>query len=302
MFEIIVASLTFLAVICIGGAVLAARVARREPIRQRLRELQRQQASETVDGGSGKVGLVENVGTMVLPKGPSAGLKDQLARAGFHDRKAPLLYIGCKMILFAAGIAGFAAVIFPLEQLSLHIRIFLILWGAGALTMLPNMVLRMRRAKRLTEIQGHLPDAIDLIEISVSAGMGLDTAWNSVSDQIRDVCPTLADEMALTNLEIHLGADRAAAMRNMVDRTGALEIGSLVSVLVQSQKLGTKVSDALRKFATSMREQRSARAEEAAEKMPVKLLFPLVLLIFPAVLIVLAGPAAIKWFQAMSGS
>jgi tight adherence protein C len=175
----------------------------------------------------------------------------------------------------------------------------LIVWGAGVLTLVPNWFVRGRRNKRRLEVRRNLPDAIDLTEICVSAGMGLDAAWNSVTDQIRAVSPVLADEMALANLEIHLGASRAEALRHMVDRTGAEEIAALIGVLVQSDKLGTSVSDALRKFAGTMREIRSARAEEEAEKMPIKLLFPLILLIFPAVLIVLAGPAGVMWAQVM---
>ncbi|MCZ6652537.1 MAG: type II secretion system F family protein, partial [Planctomycetota bacterium] len=127
-------------------------------------------------------------------------------------------------------------------------------------------------------------------------------AWNAVSDEIRAVCDILADEMALTNLEVHLGAPRAAAMRHMADRTGAEDLTALVSTIVQSERFGTSIGDALKAAATSMREVRSQRAEESAEKMPVKLLFPLVLFLFPAVLIVIAGPAAIEWSNIIANS
>ena len=146
-----------------------------------------------------------------------------------------------------------------------------------------------------------MPDAIDLLEICVSSGMGLDMAWNSVAHEIRRVSSILADEMALTNLEIHLGADRADAMRHTSDRTGADEMASLASVLVQSERFGTSIADALRTYATSMREQRSQRAEEAAEKMAVKLLIPMVVFIFPTILVVTAGPAGVK-LTALFGS
>jgi tight adherence protein C len=104
----------------------------------------------------------------------------------------------------------------------------------------------------------------------------------------------LADEMALTNLEIQLNAPRPAAMRHMADRTGAPELLSLVAVLIQSERFGTSVADALRMFATSLREERSQRAEESAEKMSVKLIVPMVLFIFPVAFIVMVGPVAIK--------
>src|SRR5581483_2241142 len=105
------------------------------------------------------------------------------------------------------------------------------------------------------------------------------------------VSPVLADEMALTNLEIHLGAARADAMRAMASRTGAEELSSLVAILVQSERFGTSIIEALRIFAMSMRENRSMHSQEEAEKMAVKLIFPMVLFIFPAMLMVLAGPA-----------
>jgi len=131
--------------------------------------------------------------------------------------------------------------------------------------------------------------------------MGIDMAWNAVSDEVRRVSTTLGDEMALTNLEMHLGAPRADAMRHMSDRTGVDDIASLVATLVQSERFGTSIADALRVFAESLREQRSQRAQEAAEKMAVKLLFPLVLCIFPAMLIVVAGPAFITIYKTIGG-
>ena len=139
----------------------------------------------------------------------------------------------------------------------------------------------------------HLPDALDLLEICISAGMGLDTAWNAVADEVRHVCPTLADEMALANLEMHLGAPRAVALRHMAERTTCEDLSSLVAIMVQSERFGTSIASALQTFAASMRQVRSQRAEEKAEKMAVKLIVPMVAFIFPAVMIVLAGPAGI---------
>jgi tight adherence protein C len=106
--------------------------------------------------------------------------------------------------------------------------------------------------------------------------------------------------MALTNLEIHLGAARAVAMRNMAQRTGADELSSLVAVLVQSERFGTSVVEALRTYANSMRETRSMRSQEAAEKMAVKLLFPMILFIFPSVVLVMVGPAAMTLYKIFS--
>jgi tight adherence protein C len=151
----------------------------------------------------------------------------------------------------------------------------------------------MQLKKRHDEIRRHLPEAVDLLEVCVSSGIGLDMAWNIVADEIQHVSTTLADAMALTNFEIHLGASRAEAMRRMATRTGVDELASLAAILIQTERFGTSIAAALRVFAESMREERTFTAQENAEKMAVKLILPMVLFIFPAVLIIVAGPAAI---------
>jgi tight adherence protein C len=138
-----------------------------------------------------------------------------------------------------------------------------------------------------------------MLEICVSAGMGLDAAWNSVSDEVRRVSDHMSDEMELTNLEINLGTPRAVAMRHMAERTGVEDISSLVTLLLQSERFGASIVDALRTFARSLREIRSQRAEENAEKMAVKLLFPMVFFIFPVLFVVMVGPAVIVMMQTL---
>jgi tight adherence protein C len=151
--------------------------------------------------------------------------------------------------------------------------------------------------KRRDEIRRFLPDVVDLLEICVSSGIGLDMAWNIVSDEIHQVSQVLATAMNLSNFEIHLGASRTEAMRNMAARTGADQLSSLAAILVQSERFGTSVAVALKEFAASMREERRMNAEESAEKMAVKLIVPMVLCIFPAVIVVTIGPAAITIMQ-----
>ena len=293
MLELLIPFLTFVAVVAVGGAVLAARAAEREPVRNRIAQALHRDGARAAARTKSKIrGAMETIGTKVAPKGPSLDLQQRLARAGFHAERAAKLYLGAKISLFSLGFGGLSFLVFPLDT-TLSIRVFMILFGATALSFLPNIYVSSRRGRRQTDIRQHLPDALDLLEISVSSGMGLDTAWNSVAEQIRDVSPPLADEMSLTNLELHLGAPRANAMRHMADRTDVEEISALVSVLIQSERFGTSIASALRTFAQSMREARSSRAEVAAEKMAVKLLFPMIVFIFPATLIVTVGPAAI---------
>ena len=123
----------------------------------------------------------------------------------------------------------------------------------------PNYVVEMLAKKRSKLFRNYFPDAIDLLEICVSGGMGIDAAWNAVSDNMRPICPLLADEMSLTNLEMHLGATRASAMRNMADRTSSDDVASLVTAMVQSEKFGTSIGETLRVFAMSLRKERSSK-------------------------------------------
>lgn len=291
MVELLIPILIFVAVVAVGSAVTAALIGRSKSIQMRRRLNDRASAVEPSAGGNGLAGALGRMAA-AFSFGATSKLKKELANAGYYGDAAAQTYIGLKLLLLFFGLAATALALIPLD-LALPIKINLTIFVAVVLFFVPNLVARARRNKRRSEAREFLPDAVDLLEVCVSAGMGLDMAWNSVSDEVRRVSPVLADEMALTNLEIRLGASRTDAMRHMAERTGADELSSLVVLLVQAERFGTSVADALRLFANTMRTTRSERAEEAAEKMAVKLLFPLVLFIFPVMLIVMAGPAAI---------
>lgn len=286
--------LTFLAVIGLGGALVAARVAARQPVQARLRDMPGMlpDTSHWGDEEPMVTRLLKALGRTISPNKPSDKLEMELARAGYHDAAAVPIYFGAKTLLLVIGLAG----ALPVSMLDVAplLKVVLVVGLAAGLSFLPNLVLQIRREQRKNAMRRHLPDAIDLLEICVSAGMGLGAAWNSVAEEIRHVCPVLADEMALTTLETHLGEPTAAAMRHMAERTNVQEVSSLTATLIQSERFGTGIAEALRVFAQAMREERSQRAQEAAEKMAVKLIFPMVLFIFPAVVIVMAGPAFLK--------
>ena len=290
-----VSALTFAAVLCVGGAVLAAGSAKRETIEARLEGKGRSRRVKA-ERTSLIMRLLARFGKLASPRGLSEDLQKNMTRAGFHGANAAAVFVGTKLISFVACLVGLSALAM-LVDIEIMIRIFAVLGTSAIVFFLPNIYLSLRCARRSAEIRRHLPDAIDLLEICVSGGMGLDQAWNAVSEEIRQVCSILADEMALTNLEKHLGADRGSAMRHMAERTGAEELSSLVAVLVQSERFGTSVAEALKVFTTSMREIRSQRAEENAEQMAVKMLFPMVTFIFPVVLIIAVGPAGITMTQ-----
>ena len=296
--ELLMAFTTLLAFLFLGAAVVTARAAHKQRLAKRLVGLQEDLSD--MDESAEKPLLVRalmRIGSVVSSsKGPSVGLRTQLSRAGFQGRSSVTIFLGVKMLLFVAGFLAAGALTVVIDM-SFVTKSLLVMVGAVIPFFLPNMLLRLRHQSRTFEVRTHLPDVVDLLEICVSGGMGLDMAWNSVADEIRTVSPLLANEMALTNLEMHLGVSRGNAISNMADRTGSEDLAGLVAVLVQSEKFGTSVSEALETFAKTMREIRSERAEESAQKMALKMLFPMILLIFPCVMIVAIGPAVILLIQ-----
>lgn len=292
--QVLIAVLVFLAVVCVGGAFLALGAARRRALRPRLFQGGIQDGPRVES-----LGFLNKVGATASMGKPTPRLQETLARAGYQGRNAPQVYLGAKMVLLVVGVLAMGMLLVPVGMQA-PAKVLLALGAGAVLSFVPNLVVSGRRRARTDEARRALPHAADLLEICVSSGMGLDMAWNAVSDEIRHVSPVLADEMALTNLEVQLGAPRPVAMRHMAERTGVEEFSGLVALLLQSERFGTSIADSLRLFAGGMREDRSQRAEESAEKMSVKLLFPMVLFIFPAMLIVLVGPAGIRLFGAMS--
>jgi tight adherence protein C len=296
--QVIIAVLAFIAVVLIGIGILAVREQHRRAASRRLQETGSAASQTPSIQESRFLRVVERVGNYISHGRASTSLWEQLIRAGYMSRNAPAVYTGVKMLLFAAGLAGTTLLVLPLELTGSH-KILLISLGAAALFFVPNVVVRMQEKKRREEIRQFLPDAVDLLEICVSSGIGLDMAWNMVADEIHQVSPVLGNAMDLSNFEIHLGANRTEAMRNMATRTGAKQLSSLAAILVQSERFGTSMGAALEEFANWMREERHLTAEENAEKLPMKLLFPMTLFIFPAIMVVALGPALIHIMAAM---
>jgi tight adherence protein C len=298
--KIIIPGLTFLSIMAVGASILLSKAQRRKTLETRMQE---GIALEPSIGAADKkksslVQLLEKIGNVASHGRASTTLWEELVRAGYYNRNAPAVYTGIKLILFVIGFAGAALLVVP-TSFNMVVKINLIFMSGVFLFFLPNIVLKARLKKRHDEISLHLPEAVDLLEICVSSGIGLGMAWNIVADEIQHVSPTLAGAMALTNFEIHLGVSRIDAMRHMAARTGVDKLSSLAATLVQTERFGTSIATALKEFAQSMREQRYFTAEERAEKMAVKLIIPMVLFIFPAVLITVAGPAVVAIFKMM---
>jgi tight adherence protein C len=178
--------------------------------------------------------------------------------------------------------------------------ITLCLAGFGFLA--PNFWLSMAVSKRKTQIRNGLPDALDMLVISVEAGLGLDAALQRVGDEMQFVHPILAEELQLVTLEAQMGIPRSEALGNLARRVSLEEIHGIVGTVNQAERFGTSIGRALRNQSNALRVKRRQAAEERAQKTTVKLMAPLILFIFPAILVVLAGPAALRMLEALKGN
>lgn len=240
---------------------------------------------------------------LVLPKGgwESSSMRIRFMNAGYRQSSAPVLYFAAKTLL-ALLFPMLAAIFFVLAiaDKGKPMMIISLLVAVTALGyMLPNAWLRWRIKRRQREIFESFPDALDLMTVCVEAGLALDAALARVGDEMRLKSVILADELHLVSLEMRAGSGREKALRNLALRTGVGEIDSLVALLVQSDRFGTSVADSLRIHSDNLRTKRRLRAEEAAAKIAVKLLFPLIFCIFPTLMLVLLGPSFITIFRVL---
>ncbi|HSM03994.1 MAG TPA: type II secretion system F family protein [Longimicrobiales bacterium] len=221
------------------------------------------------------------------------GWSKKLVQAGFWGPEAVRVFLGVRVMTAA----GFVAATMGVGAL-LEARLLAILLAAAWLGimgwLLPAWYIGLRRRARSMEIQMVLADALDLLVACVEAGMGLNQALVRVSDEIRNVSQALAEEFTMVNLEIRAGTARGEALRNLAKRTGSDDVEALVTSMIQTERFGTSIGRALRVQADTLRTKRRQRAEEAAAKTTIKLLFPLVLFIFPALFVVVLGPAVIE--------
>jgi tight adherence protein C len=220
-------------------------------------------------------------------------LQRRLVAAGYRGNEALVVFLGIRVGL-ALGL--FALLSTPLiVQPSLTVALL----GCAAGYVIPGMLLARVAQARQHRIRLGLPDVLDLLVVSVEAGLGLDQAIQRVGQELAFAHPDLCDELRLINLELRAGKARSEALTNLGERTGVDDVISLVAMLVQTDKFGTSVAQSLRVHSETLRTKRRQRAEEAAAKTGVKMVFPLVICIFPAIYVVTLGPAAIRFIQVM---
>jgi len=240
------------------------------------------------------VALFKRIGEKV-PRSPKemGTLRLRLTQAGYRRDEALTIFFGVR-VLFALGLFMFFSTSIVAKP-----NMTMALAGLGAGYVLPGMLLARLAKRRAHKIRLSLADALDLLVVSVEAGLGLDQAMTRVGSELAFAYPDLSDELKLINLELRAGKPRAEALRNLADRTGVDDLSSLVTMLIQTDKFGTSVAQSLRVYSETLRTKRRQRAEEAAAKTGVKMVFPLVFCIFPAVWIVTIGPAAIRFMTVL---
>lgn len=203
-----------------------------------------------------------------------------------------MLVIGLGLVAFLlAGVAG----------LRPAFAVAAAAYGAGVGFVAPMLVVRSRGKSRQRELQLALPDALDLMVVCVEAGLGLNQALQRVAIESRHISEVMTEELVLVNLEIRAGTDREQALLNLSERTGVDDIRSLVTMLIQTDRFGTSIAQSLRVQSDTLRMKRRQRAEEAAAKTAIKMVFPLVFCIFPALFVVILGAGLIQIVEQLGG-
>lgn len=221
-------------------------------------------------------------------------LRLRFINAGIRRADARIIFFGAKTLLpLALALIVFLILRSSSETSGLTLLMYLAI-AALIGCYIPNIYLYFKARFRKREIFENFPDGADLMLVCVEAGLGLDAALAKVTDEMQMKSRALSEELHLTNLEIRAGGTREKALRNLALRTGLEEVSTFATMLTQSDKFGTSIGESLRVFSDDLRHKRQMRAEEQAAKIPTKMLFPLVLFIFPSVFLVVLGPAVIQ--------
>ncbi len=220
------------------------------------------------------------------------GIRVKLANAGFRGETAPAVYQGIRLLCLGLSLPGVLTAygVFGMSSLGLLAMGFCLAMGL----FFPTLALNQLRSQRQKEIFLTLPDALDLLVVCVESGLGLDAGLRKVTDEMKGHAIVMTEELALANLQLQMGRPRREVLHDLGVRTGVDDVKALAAILIQADRFGSSIAQALRVQSDSMRTRRRQLAEEKAAATSVKLIFPLVLFIFPAIFVVLCGPAAIQ--------
>ena len=247
-------------------------------------------------------GVTARFGKLSIPEEgwEHSSIRMRFMNAGLRNPSAPMFYFGLKTILaIALPILAYLYLTLTGSKMSLNGILLVLLAVATVGYYLPNVLLSHLVMVRQREIFETFPDALDLMTVCVEAGLGIEAALNRVAEDIEHKSVVLSEELRLVGLELRAGSDRERALRNLAARTGVDEVETWVAMLIQADRFGTSIASALRVHSEMLRTARRQRAEEAAAKIALKLLFPLIFCIFPSLLLVLLGPAFIQIYRVL---
>jgi tight adherence protein C len=305
----IIPILVFVGIVVAIWAVLSMISNRNSQAHDRLARLSRPQSLADIEdpsrsrGGHKFQGFIDAAKSISRPLMPSteleqSALKTKLANAGFRSDAAPLVYSGlrfaCLALFFTVGVAVFVPGR-PFGWFMIQAVVYTTMVGF----FLPSVILWYVRSKRQEAIFLTLPDALDLLVVCVESGLGLDAAMRRVCEELGTHAKIIIEEFSLANFQLQMGRPRREVLHDLGVRTGVDDVRSLAAILIQADRFGSSIAQALRVQSDSMRTRRKQLAEEKAAKTAVQLLFPLILFIFPGIFVVLVGPAAINIMETL---
>jgi tight adherence protein C len=244
--------------------------------------------------------VVAYFGNLVRPKSEKelSRRRKALLRCGYRRENALIIFFGFKVFFAILMVAFFLLFKFlAMKPIPQFYSVFFLVLMATTGFYLPDIFLHLKTNMRKRKLLENFPDALDLMVICVEAGLGLDSAINRVGEEMKFKSRVTSEEFKLLSLELRGGKKRTDALKNLALRTDLEDINSLVTLLIQTDKFGTRVAQALRVYSDSMRTKRYQRAEEMATKLPVKLVFPLIFFIFPSLFVTILGPVVIQVYR-----
>ncbi|QGJ71444.1 Type II secretion protein F [Planctomycetales bacterium 10988] len=244
---------------------------------------------------------IKKIGTIMMPDENDKNrtqLKSRMIHAGFYSPSALPLFVGVKALMTFAP-ALIALLLGAAGLFSIQTALIIAVVGCVVGLIGPSFWLDNRKKARQTAIRRGLPDAMDVLVICLEGGVSLDASLARVGEELSKAHPILANELKICQRQIQMGQNAGEALQNFSRRADMEEIRSLAGVVIQAQKYGSSMANALRVHADSLRQKRSQKAEEMAQKASTKILFPTLLFIFPAIFLVILGPAVIQMYRVL---
>lgn len=303
--QMLILCVVFLSVIAVVSGVGFWIFEAKSPVDRRLQEISGFNHEEHVNhkDGSFDVSWADPVAKIIRPSDDwkVSKLKSKMVQAGYRSKSAVTVFLFCKLalaVVLPIVMAVPLGVAISADGINSQLAFLLVILSIAGF-IFPNYIVNNRIKQRQVDIVDAFPDALDLLVVCVEAGLSLDSAILRVAKEISFSWPVLGEELQILSLELRAGKSRQESLDSLAARTGLPEIQALVSILIQAEHFGTSIASSLRDHADEMRLERIQKAKETAAKLPVRMAVPIILFIFPALFLVLLGPAALSIYQAL---